>query len=117
MAVRTVTILEDDLDGKEDATVETVTFSFEGASYEIDLSKKNRDAFEKALTPYLNAARKAPKATTARRSSAAKSSEDLDAIRAWAKSNGHEVADRGRIAQSVKDAYYASNVKRSGSLK
>ena len=116
MAVRTVTILEDDLDGKEDATVETVTFSFEGASYEIDLSKKNRDAFEKALTPYLNAARKAPKATTARRSPA-KSSEDLDAIRAWAKDNGHEVADRGRIAQSVKDAYYASNVKRSGSLK
>ena len=108
MAVRTVTILEDDLDGKEDATVETVTFSFEGASYEIDLSKKNRDAFEKALTPYLNAARKAPKATTARRSPA-KSSEDLDAIRAWAKDNGHAVSDRGRVPVTVLEAYDAAH--------
>ena len=106
MASRTITILEDDLDGKEDATVETVVFGFEGASYEIDLSKKNRDAFVKALTPYLNAARKAGKVQSRR--SSAKASEDLDAIRSWAKANGQKVADRGRIAQSVKDAYYAA---------
>lgn len=106
MASRTITILEDDLDGKEDATVETVVFSFEGSSYEIDLSKKNRDAFAKALTPYLNASRKAGKVQSRR--SPAKPSEDLDAIRTWASKNGHKVADRGRIAQSVKDAYYAA---------
>ena len=111
MASRTVTILTDDLDGRESNDVETVVFGFDGASYEIDLSKKNRGAFEKALAPYLNAARKASSArTTARRSSAAgkSSKEDLEAIREWAKANGHEVAARGRIAQKVKDAFHAA---------
>ena len=30
-------------------------------------------------------------------------------IRAWAEDNGYEVSDRGRIHQSVKDAYYAAH--------
>ncbi|WP_299033733.1 NAD-dependent DNA ligase LigA [uncultured Pseudokineococcus sp.] len=32
---------------------------------------------------------------------------DLAEIRAWARENGHVVADRGRVAQSVRDAYDA----------
>ena len=34
---------------------------------------------------------------------------DTAKIRAWAKDNGHPVSDRGRIHQSVKDAYYAAH--------
>ncbi|MGL5829953.1 MAG: histone-like nucleoid-structuring protein Lsr2, partial [Angustibacter sp.] len=98
MAKREITILTDDLDGKESEDIETVTFGFEGASYEIDLSKKNRDAMAKALTPYLDVARRAGSST--RRLGGAKTKTDkeqLKAIREWARANGHEVSDRGRI--------------------
>lgn len=52
---------------------------------------------------------------TARASSAngaaKRSKEELDEIRAWAKQNGHKVADKGRIAQEVVDAYSIANPK------
>ena len=56
MASRTITTLTDDIDGGD--ADETVTFSFKGTQYEIDLSKKNVDKMVKALQPYTSAARK-----------------------------------------------------------
>jgi hypothetical protein len=108
-------VTTDDVDGS--AHAETVEFSFDGTSYTIDLAKKNRAAFEKALKPWIDAAQKTSsgrgrgrRAATApasrgrgRRSRPA--SVDLAAVRAWAADNDHEVAARGRIAQSVIDAY------------
>jgi nucleoid-associated protein Lsr2 len=38
----------------------------------------------------------------------ASSRRDLGAVRAWAKSNGHEVSDRGRISAAVQQAYDAA---------
>lgn len=113
MAQRTVVILMDDLDGTEGTDTETVPFAFEGVSYEIDLTKENREALSEALAPYVGAARRlgrAPAATPRKSPEKAADSggEDLDAIRAWARKNGHEVADRGRVAQAIKDAYYAA---------
>lgn len=110
---RTV-ITTDDLDGSTDA--ETLKFSFDGVSYTIDLAKKNRTAFEKALKPYIDVATKSAgrKATTrpatrrGRTTRRRSSSPDLTTIRAWAKDNGVEVSERGRIAQSVIDAYNAA---------
>ena len=55
MASRTITTLTDDIDGGD--ADETVTFSFKGTQYEIDLSKKNVDKMVKALQPYTSAAR------------------------------------------------------------
>lgn len=103
MAQRTVTILSDDLDGKESSDIETVAFGFDGANYEIDLSKKNRAAMEKALAPYLNAARKATstraRTTPTRRASV--TSEDRD----WLRKNGFpDVKDRGRLPKAATDA-------------
>lgn len=103
MAQRTVTILSDDLDGKEGADIQTVKFGFDGASYEIDLSRKNRDAMEKALTPYLNAARKSggtrARATSVRRSSV--TTED----RNWLRKNGFpDIKDRGRLSRDAAEA-------------
>jgi hypothetical protein len=49
----------DDINGSTNAG--TITFSLENKTYEIDLSKKNRAALEKALKPYIDAGRKAPK--------------------------------------------------------
>ncbi|QKE82750.1 Lsr2 family protein [Arthrobacter sp. NEB 688] len=103
MAQRTVTIFSDDLDGKESSDIETVAFGFDGASYEIDLSKKNRAAMEKALAPYLNAARRATstraRATPARRETV--TSDD----REWLRKNGFpDVKDRGRLPRAAIDA-------------
>lgn len=103
MAQRTLTILSDDLDGKEGKDIATLTFAFDGSTYEIDLSKKNRAALEKALSPYIDAARKvssAPRRST-RKSSPRVSSED----REWLRSNGFpDVKDRGRLPREATEA-------------
>jgi len=52
-------IVTDDLDGSENA--ETVSFSFDGAAYEIDLAKANRAKLEKALAPFIGAGRPVPR--------------------------------------------------------
>jgi hypothetical protein len=64
MATRTVTTTEliDDLDGTN--ADRTVRFAVDGVNYEIDLSKKNAAGFEKALKPYIGAARKARRSST-----------------------------------------------------
>jgi nucleoid-associated protein Lsr2 len=42
-------IITDDLDGSENA--ETVSFAFDGVTYEIDLGKKNRSRLKRHLHP------------------------------------------------------------------
>jgi hypothetical protein len=112
-------ITTDDLDGSSEA--ETIRFSYDGISYTIDLSKKNRTAFEKALKPYIDVAEKASGRRAAgpagrRRPRAGgggrrrrSSTVDLSVVRAWARENGIEVSERGRVAQSVVDAYREAN--------
>ena len=96
MAQRTVTILSDDLDGKEGRDIATVAFGFDGSTYEIDLSKKNRTALEKALSPYIEAARKTT--TTPRRRTKKTSPRATPEDREWLRSNGFpSVKDRGRL--------------------
>ena len=109
MAKKTVVseILIDDLDG---STAErTVRFSWEGVAYELELSKKNAIAFDRAMKPYVTAARRA-RSQRGRRPAAARSGKrDLAPVREWAASNGYPVSTRGRIAQSIIDAYDAAN--------
>src|SRR5215207_5460564 len=49
MARQTVTT--DDVDGSPDAR--TLTFSYDGQRYEIDLSPENQEKFRQALAPFL----------------------------------------------------------------
>jgi hypothetical protein len=102
--------LVDDIDG--DSATETVPFSYRGADYEIDLSEKRAAALDEALAPYLaNARRVRTKPATPRRPAprrpAAKSSVPAGPreVRAWAKNNGIEVSDRGRIGADVMRRY------------
>lgn len=101
-------VITDDFDGSPNA--ETIEFSFDGANYSIDLVKKNRTAFEKALRPYLQAATPVPRAARGQRAAQRKRSSNVDlaAVRAWAAEQGIEVSARGRIAQHVIDAYQAA---------
>lgn len=103
-------VIVDDIDGSSNAR--TLNFGFDGKTYEIDLSKKNATALEKALKPYIDAARTTSgrdrRRSTNGRARRGSSSTGLAAIRSWAAANGHEVSSRGRIAQSVVDAYNAA---------
>jgi hypothetical protein len=104
----------DDLDGSGNA--KEVSFSLDGTSWTIDLSAKNRAALEKALKPYISKAtqqkpqptrrgRAGPSGKAARGVRAGRSRGDLGEIRAWARSNGFAVSDRGRISAEVQQAY------------
>lgn len=109
--VETIVTMTDDLDGSK--ADRTVAFSFDSVSYEIDLSKKNASTLEKVLRPYIAAARKAPARTRrAARAGSRKASgrpPDLTAVREWARGNGYELADRGRIPIAILEAYDAAH--------
>jgi len=105
--VLTTTEYVDDLSGGK--AEGTVAFGFEGQLYEIDLSKANTRAFQKALAPYLSAARKVRASRTRTKPArAAAAKHDLAAIREWARTNGYDVSARGRVATAVIEAYSAT---------
>ena len=104
MAQRIQTLLIDDLDGGEAA--DTVRFGLDGTEYEIDLSAAHSEELRQALGLYLAHARRtggtARSAARTRRGSAA---VDTAKVREWAKGQGIEVKDRGRIPADVVEQY------------
>jgi hypothetical protein len=109
MARQVITTLIDDLDGKKaDRTVE---FSLDGISYTIDLSEANAGKLRKALDPYITAGTRLgrgagrPAGRRAAPTRTAGSRDENRLIREWAVANGHQISERGRIPQSVTDAY------------
>ncbi|MFD4654579.1 Lsr2 family protein [Kitasatospora sp. NPDC058444] len=115
MAQRVQVILEDDLDGG--SADETVTFALDGVAYEIDLKSANADKLRGLLAPYVEKGRKqSGRLAGARRpgrGAAARPSgggaPDTAKIRAWAKEQGLEVNDRGRVPSNVREAYEKAN--------
>lgn len=103
MAKRIIEELIDDLDGSK--AQETTTFSVDGKSYEIDLSKSNKVVFLKELKLYIDHAR------TLKGRAAVKMVRrpDLPEIRAWAAANKYPSSARGRIPQATMDAYDAEH--------
>lgn len=109
MAQTTRVMYVDDLDGKElpDGQGQTVKFSLDGTSYEIDLGKENADKLRADFKRFTDAARKVGRSSnTGPRNTAAR--KDTAAIREWAKSNGHNINERGRIPSAVIEAYEAA---------
>ncbi|MGB6161397.1 MAG: Lsr2 family protein [Pseudonocardiaceae bacterium] len=115
MAQKVTVTLVDDLDGG--TAEETVEFGIDGVSYEIDLSSGNAGKLRGSLADYVSNARKAggrrKVAGPVRRVSVAgRASVDREqnaAIREWARKNGYNVSDRGRIPAEVLDAYHKGN--------
>jgi hypothetical protein len=97
VAQKIQTLLIDDLDGGP--AEGTVRFGLDGTEYEIDLSAEHARALRDSLAPYVAAARREPgtrrPAPRARKASA--SGLNSIQIRDWAKGQGIEVRDRGRI--------------------
>ena len=119
MAKQTITQLIDDIDGGEAA--ETVTFGIDGNNYEIDLNDQNASRLRDALATYIAHAQRVGRSSGRGRSSSTSGGssgggssartdrEQTQAIREWARKNGHEVSDRGRIPGAVLEAYNAAH--------
>jgi len=107
VAQRTVMTLIDDLDRKEiEADGQTIRFTYQGIQYEIDLSEKNAKKLDKALAPFLAAARRV--SSQSPRAKVRVVGVDTKAVRKWAESNGIEVSARGRIPSHVVEQYRAA---------
>ncbi|MEO7127004.1 MAG: Lsr2 family protein [Nakamurella sp.] len=113
MATVTMVSMVDDIDGS--AGAESISFSLDGAAYEIDLSDANAKKLRDALATYIAHGRKvaarrgrAPRVGRGR-SSASVDRDQVSIIRDWARRNGHQVSDRGRLSASVVAAFDAAH--------
>ncbi len=107
MAQKVHIVLEDDLDGSEAS--ETVSFGLDGKTYEIDLNDKNAAKLRDALAPYVAAARSTGGRRGGRKASSTNLGPSAREVRDWARSNGYDVPDRGRIPADVRAAFEAAN--------
>ncbi len=105
MAQKVQVILVDDMDGG--SADETVSFSLDGVAYEIDLSSSNAAAFRESMARYVGLARRVGgRSASGRGPGRRKGADNRTAqIREWARANGHQVNERGRIPGTVVEAY------------
>lgn len=116
MAQKVSVQLVDDVDGSEAES--TVEFALDGVSYTIDLSADNAAELRDSLASYVANGRrtggrkrsgaKAGKAGKTGKAAQAPTTADRErnqAIREWARQQGMQVSDRGRIPAEIVDAY------------
>lgn len=125
MAKKQIVSFIDDLDGREldieDA--HTISWSWLGVDYQLDVSSANLDKIENGRVPLAKLldvstrvggrrASSAPKVSTTSpspaASSASKGRNDTNIIRAWAVEAGYTVSERGRLPKEIIDAYTAA---------
>ena len=107
MAQRIQTLFIDDIDGGDAAG--TVRFALDGTEYEIDLSTEHADELHTALGKYIGHARKAGAASRrAPRGRRAASAVDTTAVRRWAREQGYDIKDRGRVPADLVAKYQAA---------
>ncbi|MDR0366735.1 MAG: Lsr2 family protein [Bifidobacteriaceae bacterium] len=105
MAQHVQVLLVDDLDGS--TAEETVTFGLDGVTYEIDLSGDHAEELRQGLANWLAVARRQTARQTKPRVRKPVDKETAK-IRAWAREQGYDVSDRGRVPASIREAYHAA---------
>ena len=114
MATVTRTYTIDDLDGSTE-DVENIEFSLDGHHFEIDLSAGNAARLREKLERFVEAGHQVKEQKQKRGirkqaiTTGAVSKEHTQAIRHWAKENGYQVSERGRIPSNVRDAFEAAH--------
>lgn len=107
MAQQIQTLFIDDIDGGEAAG--TVRFALDGVEYEIDLSIKHTDELHTKLGKYIDHARKigstSKRASRGRRTTGA---IKTTAVRSWAREQGYDIKDRGRVPTDLVTKYLAA---------
>ena len=119
MAQRVQVMLVCDLHDDEVEGVETVAFGLDGTSYELDACEEHATQLRDAFASYVGAARRAgrsPASSSSRKpargsrpAAAGSDRERVQAVREWARSNGHTVSERGRLSATVLQAYEAAH--------
>ena len=102
MARKVQTLYVDDIDGSE--AEGTVRFALDGTDYEIDLSAAHSQALRNSLQTFIAHARKVGGARRASRRRGA-TATDTTAVRAWARGQGIDIKERGRVPADVVARY------------
>ncbi|MCK0517390.1 Lsr2 family protein [Williamsia sp. DF01-3] len=114
MARTTIEQITDDFDGSDldPAEVTVAMFTVNGVDYSLDLGANSAEKFNKDMGKWIDKATKIggrQKRSTSRQAAAVSAPRtdkaQLAAIREWARANGYEVSDRGRIPNAIVDAY------------
>ena len=97
MAQKVQTLFIDDLDGS--AAEGTVRFGLDGTEYEIDLNAEHAQQLRDALAAYVRAGRRVSGGSRPARGGRRGPASGLNTteVREWAKAQGIEVKDRGRV--------------------
>ena len=98
MAQKVQTLFVDDIDGS--AAEGTIRFGLDGTDYEIDLNTEHAQALRDALAPYIGSARRGSGAARRPARGGRKASANgvnTTEVREWAKAQGMDVKDRGRV--------------------
>ena len=104
MAQRVQYLLVDDINGSEAA--ETVSFSLDGVSYEIDLTAPHATKLRDDLATWVGHARRSGGRKATRRAPGSVTKRgDLAQVREWARKAGNQVSERGRISAVILAAY------------
>ena len=113
MAQRVNVVLVDDLDGSDAS--ETVSFALDGVDYEIDLTDQHAAELRDALAVYIGHGRRTGgrrrrgQAASGGGRSSSTNGPSASEIRAWARENGWDVPERGRVSAEVREAYAAAH--------
>jgi hypothetical protein len=112
MAQKVQTLFVDDIDGTE--AEGTVRFGLDGTHYEIDLNADHAGELRSIIAPYAKAGRKvtsAARRSAQSRGKAAANGFSTTEVRDWAKANGVEIKDRGRVPADVINRFRAATGK------
>jgi hypothetical protein len=116
VAQKITTLFIDDIDGGE--AEGTVRFALDGTEYEIDLNAEHSEELRSALGKYVTHARKVGGGaarrggrTPGRIVRGASSALNTTEIRSWARENGYDIKDRGRVPADLVAKYQAATGK------
>src|ERR1700748_712714 len=115
VAQKITTLFIDDIDGG--AAEGTVRFALDGTEYEIDLNAKHSEELRSGLGKYVTHDRRV--GATPRRAGRAAgragrgvgSTLNTTEIRNWARKNGYDIKDRGRVPADLVAKYQAATGK------
>lgn len=124
MVERKVVTTVDDLDGRDvaDGQVVVVPFQYRNSpQYRLELSPENAAEFDRDMKKWLQAGKRALQAARSDGDVVVRAArpskidrEQTAAIRAWARKKKLKVSPRGRIPQSVVDAFHAAHPGKDG---
>ncbi len=115
MAQKITTLFIDDIDGGD--AEGTVRFALDGTEYEIDLNAEHSEELRSALGKYVTHARKVGGTTrrggrtAGRIVRGATATVNTTEIRSWARENGYDIKDRGRVPADLVAKYQAATGK------